>query len=51
MSCPKPNILTSLTLQRWDKRAAKDAQRWADECLVLQHDSPQGKDTNIISCL
>ena len=30
-------------MQRWDRRAAKAAQMWANECLVLEHDSPEGR--------
>ena len=32
-----------MSFQKWDKRAAKSAQKWANKCLQLNHDSPIGR--------
>ena len=40
---PKTTLLTQISFQKWDKRAAKSAQKWADKCLQLNHDSPTGR--------
>lgn len=36
-------ILNDSLLQNWHHGAARAAQRWADQCLLLQHDTPKGR--------
>lgn len=40
---PIPFNIWILLLQTWHKGAAQAAQLWADQCLLLTHDSPTGR--------
>lgn len=33
----------NMLLMKWHKGAAKTARRWANECMMLTHDKPQGR--------